>query len=921
VSARKVYSLDAGWLFHLGDIETPLRNAHIAAYMANKAGWARGAAKGDYDDSDWREISLPHDWSIEGKFDPANHLDNGYLPRGIAWYRRHFRLEESSRGKYLALQVDGVATHCTVYVNGHCVHRNFCGYTPFTIDITDIANFGDDLNTVAVRVDATTIEGWWYEGAGIYRHVWMIDTNMLHVATDGVFVRPERNGDDTWSAHVATGAENRSDAHLAFTLTSEIVSRDGAIIGTARSECSVEANSAQQVRQEIVVRNPELWTLGMPAVYQMRTRIEVGGERVDEYETTFGFRTIRFDAGYGFFLNGESVKLIGTCNHQDHAGVGVAVPDSIWEFRVGMLKEMGCNAYRCAHNPPAKELLDACDRLGMLVMDENRNFGSSPEHLRQLETMVKRDRNHPSVMLWSICNEEAIQASHAGEAIARTMAEYVRELDPSRPITAAVSGGVLGEVGIGNAIDVMGINYQIGTYDAYHAKHPGKPLIAAETHSTFATRGVYETDAEKKYFSSRDDEKAAWGATARETVGAVWDRDFVAGFFAWTGFDYRGEPTPHEWPCVNSHFGILDICGFPKDSFYLHKSWFTEEPFVHLLPHWNWKGREGEEIEVEVYTNCCELELLLNDELLGRKEGRPIENASWRVPYCAGELKAVGYRSGESAATAIIRTTGPAAGLGLEIPETFPAGAIPADGAFTIPITVFAMDAGGLRVPTANHFASFTVTGPAKILGAGNGDPTCHEHNQSPSRALFNGLAQVLVQTTRTVGEICLTASAGGLAPATLRFASQPAPQCFALLLAKRRWLITGWRMSPISATRPDPAIAPSEQDMNTWERITLDAPQKGWEQSTGYVIYRATFTTPKFLHSTGGHIILPAIHGSAEAFLDGQRVEIRINPNRTRSIAFRAGSPAGSSRHSIAILLHSGKSPAGIVGPIELTE
>ncbi len=639
----------------------------------------------------------------------------------------------------------------------------------------------------------------------------------------------------------------------------------------------------------------------------------------------FGYRTIRFDAKRGFFLNDEPVKLLGTCNHQDHAGVGVAVPDSIHEFRIRQLKEMGCNAYRCSHNPPARELLDACDRLGMLVMDENRNFGSSPEHLRQLEAMVKRDRNHPSVILWSLCNEEAIQATPAGEAIARTMADCVRKLDPSRPITGAVSGGVLGDVGIGEALDVMGINYQIGTYDAYHAKHPEKPLLAAETHSTFATRGVYETDPEKKYFASRDTEKAAWGATARETWRMVRDRDFVAGFFAWTGFDYRGEPTPHEWPCVNSHFGILDMCGFPKESFYLHKAWFAKEPFVHIAPHWNWAGREGREVEVSVYTNCEEAEVFLNGQSCGRKRVDPIDMATWRVAYAPGELKAVVYSGGAGVGTDATRTTGPATALGLEIHRSFAGRSIHADGQFTLPITVFATDAEGLRVPTAGHHAAFAISGPGRILGVGNGDPTCHESDLAPSRSLFNGLAQVLVQTGRAAGEIILTASAEGLALATLKIRSQASPARLELLsLRPRGRLVYGLaNESDYGASTRSADRAPSEQDMNTWERINpADGLQKAWERAKGYAVYRATFAAPeKSSRARGGRIVFREIRGAAEAYLDGAAAQILAHADGTRSIAFPGGTSTGSSKFALAILLHGDSADTGIVGPIELAE
>ncbi len=691
-TSRETLRLDAGWRFHLGDIDAPVPNTHLGAYMANKAGYARGAAKPGFDDSDWRELDLPHDWAVEGSFDPANHVDAGFLPQGIGWYRRYFRLEESDRGKYLAIQFDGVATHCTVYVNGHLVHRHFCGYTPFTIDISDIANFGDKLNVIAVRVDATYMEGWWYEGAGIYRHVWLIRTSPTHICTNTYHVKPVKVDETNWATEIRTIVHNKLDSAVRCEVVSLVADADGSTVQDNTTSIDLAARASCTVFQVIGISNPALWSCESPALYQMRTEIRSDGKTLDDRSIRFGYRTIRFEADGGFFLNDKPVKLKGTCNHQDHAGVGVAVPDSIQEFRIRRLLDMGSNAYRCAHNPPATELLDACDRLGMLVMDENRNFGSSPEHLKQLRAMVLRDRNHPSVILWSICNEEPIQGDSVSANITRKMIKRVELLDTTRPIMAAVSGGILNDDCIATEIPMMGINYQLQTHEPFHAKHPHKPIVAAETHCALSTRGVYETDAERFVFGSYDTEKAFWGNTARETWRAISSREYVAGLFAWTGFDYRGEPSPHGWPCVNSHWGILDTCGFAKDAFYLHKAWFTQKPFVHLFPHWNWAGREGSEIKVAAYTNCDSVELFLNGESLGRKQVDPIEMAEWGVVYQPGRLKAVGYREGKIVAECFVETTGPAVAIGLEIHSSFDASTIATDGESAIPVTTVAMD-------------------------------------------------------------------------------------------------------------------------------------------------------------------------------------------------------------------------------------
>ena len=878
-AVREKLRLDGGWRFHLGEIPSPVPNTHIAAYMNNKAGWSRGAARANFDDSDWRIVDLLHDWSVEGKFDPANHVDSGFLPRGIAWYRRHFRLEPADRGKYLALQFDGVATYCTVYVNGHLLHRNFCGYTPFTIDITDIANFGDELNVLSVRVDATYMEGWWYEGAGIYRHTWLTRTWPVHVAPNGIFVHPTRTFDAQWSTEIETKIENTSNEAARCEVSHEIRQAHGSAVGQTSCAIEIAAHSSKIIHQTIPISNPDLWSCQSPTLHHLHTEIRRDGILLDDMSTRFGYRTIRFDPDEGFFLNDQPVKLKGTCNHQDHAGVGVAVPDSIHRFRIQRLREMGSNAYRCAHNPPAPELLDACDELGMLVMDEARNFGSSPEYLSQLQTMIRRDRNHPSVILWSICNEEAIQGTPAGAAIARTMQDAVKQLDPGRPVMASVSGGILNDDCIADSIEVMGINYQPATYEPYHAKHPKTPLIASETHGALSTRGTYQTDAEKRVFDSYDLEHVAWGTTARKAWQAVQSRPFVAGLFAWTGFDYRGEPSPHAWPCVNSHWGILDTCGFAKDSFFLHKAFFSREPFVHLLPHWNWAGREGQIIRVMAYTNCQSAELFLNGESLGMQNVDPIDMAGWNVPYKPGQLRLVGYNHRAPVTETIVETTEEAVALGLEIHPSMSDAPVPADGEFALPITAFALDSAGRRVPTAEPFASFQISGPAKILGVSNGDPSCHEPDKASARSLFRGLAQVIIQTTATPGEIVLTATSPGLQSAELRIAAIAATIRPALPPARVRHFISDWRRSPVTAIRPDPNAVIADTDMNSWERFNpATVPKSPGDPLAGYSIYRATFSIPRIFQKTGGRILFPKIGAPFTAYINGKEIQAK-NP------------------------------------------
>ena len=542
---RERLSMDFGWKFHLGDIPAPSSASHGEAYMNVKAGEAGSGAKPDLDDSAWRTVDVPHDWVVEGTFAPERNLSHGYLPVGNGWYRKTFLLPPEDSGRRLRVEFDGVFRNCTVWLNGFRLGAgdpgsHLSGYTSFACDITDVANCGGE-NVLAVKVDASAFEGWWYEGAGIYRHVWLVKTDPLAVAHWGTFVRaglgdpePSLDSGDPERPHdavltIETAVANEHDRDVDCELVSEIIAPDGTSVATARSESRIAAGRQHEFVQTAAVSQPALWSVDSPSLYRLRTTVKGGprgshaGIAVDEYSTTFGIRSVRFDPDQGFFLNGKPLKLKGTCNHQDHAGVGVAVPDRINEFRIQRLKEMGSNAYRCAHNPPTPELLDACDRLGMLVMDENRILGSSPEVLGQLDSLVRRDRNHPCVIIWSLANEEPAQGTEAGARIAATMKRLVRRLDPSRPVTMAMNGAWGSPTSA--VLDVQGCNYFIDGYDDYHRRFPRHPMVGSETASTVSTRGIYANDAavaataQKGYVSAYDVNSPGWGATAERAGG------------------------------------------------------------------------------------------------------------------------------------------------------------------------------------------------------------------------------------------------------------------------------------------------------------------------------------------------------------------------------------------------------------------
>lgn len=892
-------AFDAGWRFHLGDIPMPVISGHGPSYSNAKAGRAWGAAAPDYDDSDWRVLDLPHDWVVEGPFDKDANISQGYRPRGIAWYRRHFKLEESDRGKHLELQFDGIATHATVWVNGLLVHRNFCGYTPFQIDLTPIANFGDRLNTVAVRVDADAQEGWWYEGGGIYRHTWLTRRAPVHLQTYGVYAAPARATDGRWTVPVEATLDNIQTTDAEVSVRAELLDDTGRPLASARGKVKVPSlNPAVASLVLDVPGQPRLWSPDSPALYSVRVTVERDGAPVDSASVPCGFRTLRFDADKGFFLNDQPLKIQGTCNHQDHAGVGVAVPAAIWDYRVRRLKELGSNAYRCAHHPPAPEFLEACDRLGMLVMDENRNFNHTPEYLGQLRTMLRRDRNHPSVFLWSVFNEEPMQGTAQGREMVRRMVAEVRRWDTTRPVTAAMNGGMNGEEGVFEAVDVMGFNYCAHSYDSFHAKHPKLPMMSSEDTSAFMTRGEFETDKQRNVITSYDDEHASWGHTHRKGWQLIAERPFVAGGFVWTGFDYRGEPQRLAWPSVSSVFGIMDTCGFPKTAYHIHQSnWVKDRPVLAIAPHWNWPGREGRPVRVLVMTNGESAELFLNGASLGRKDRPAYDYIQWEVPYAPGRLEAVAYKAGREYARTQIETAGAPAALALTPDRSWLAG----DGRDAMPITVSVVDAQGRVVPRADHEVTFTLSGPGENIGHGNGDHNSHDPEKGPVRRVFNGLAQLLVRSNLGAGPLVVRAESRGLAPAEIKIEVRPVPAPPAIPAAAPSLALARWRAAPAQAERPDPKVEMSDADMNTWAAVTPGNLQTA--RPGEWILYRTSFTPWRGIAARGGRVEIARVHGTCEVWLDGTKIAEKTDP---APAALEVSLPPGTGKRVLTLLVKS---------------
>lgn len=730
---RERLSLDAGWRFALGHATDPAQDfGHGTGYFSYlaKTGYGDGPASPHFDDRAWRTIRVPHDWGVELPFDPRGQASHGFkaLGRGfpatsVGWYRRTFPIPASDLGRRISLELDGVYRAARVFVNGFFVGEEPSGYLPARYNLTEYLHYGGD-NVVAVRVDATMPEGWYYEGAGIYRHVWLTKTAPLHLAPDSVWVRTELSADGaraTLRLEAAVSNEGRDAA--AYELALAVLDPAGQTVATAtvRPDGPLAAGATTTHAATVEIARPRPWSPEDPALHTVVATLrpaEAGAG--DRTETRFGIRTVRFDPAAGFFLNGRHVVLKGTNNHQDHAGVGVALPDALQEFRLRQLLAMGSNTYRTAHHPPTPELLEACDRLGLLVIDEHRLMGANAYHLGQLERLVRRDRHHPSVILWSIGNEEwAVEGNVTGARLTVPMQDLVHRLDPSRPVTAAISGGW---GGVSSAIQVAGVNYvRQADVDRQHREAPWQAILGTEETTTQQTRGVYFDEPARAWLAPQEDGSSGGNAESGWRFYAA--RPFAAGVVYWTGFDYRGEPTPFGWPAIASQFGILDTCGFPKDGFHYLRAWWTDAPVLHVFPHWNWPGREGQVIEVKVHTNCDEVELWLNGASLGRQRVERHHSPVWRVPYAPGALVARGYRGGREVLAATHATTGAPARLTLAPDRR----ALAADGADATPVAVEVRDAAGRLVPTGGVPVTFALRGPGRIIGVGNGDPSSHE--------------------------------------------------------------------------------------------------------------------------------------------------------------------------------------------------
>lgn len=752
---REHQLLDAGWRFHRGEVAS-----------------AEQAITTNYEDGQWTMVNLPHDYMLDGVYSPTNARSPGYLPVTTAWYRKHFFVPAGDAGKTLQLEFGGIFRDSQVWLNGHFLGRHVSGYTGFYYDITQAARYGED-NVIAVRVDPRHPEGWWYEGSGIYRHAYLNVQAPLHVAPHGTYVVSDVPGgnqgaDAEADLTLQTTVENLGSGPVDSTVVSEILGPHDTLLQTVKTQLTVAAGDRSQTVQHAVVSRPRLWSPDSPALYKLRTTIIEAGRPVDATVTTFGIRTISFDADEGFFLNGKHLEIQGVANHQDFPAVGIAVPDSLEAWRVKQLKQMGCNAWRTAHNPPNEEVLDECDRQGLMVMDENRHLGDSYDHhsrpgttatnLADLAFMIQRDRNHPSIIMWSLCNEEGMQGAPEGARLFSTMMNVVHQYDRTRPITCAMSGGWLNH-GMAGVEDIIGVNYGYPSYDAIHRAHPHTPMFGSEMANNKTARGEYAYDRTNGWVSAYNLTDPGWKPAA--------SRRFFAGSFTWTGFDYKGEPNPDGWPDISNNTGLMDVCGFPKDKYYFLESWWSPRPMVHLLPaRWNWPGREGQPIRVIAFSNAREVELFLNGKSLGRQTMPQYGHLEWEVPYEPGQLLAKGFTDGRQVATDLVETMGAPVRIQLSPDRR----TLQANGEDAVVIPVALLDAQGRLVSDAGNRVHFELTGGGRLLGVGNGNPSDHDPDRANERNAFNGHCIAIIQAGLRAETLRLTATSPGLAPASVAF-------------------------------------------------------------------------------------------------------------------------------------------------------
>ena len=774
-AVRQIESFNLDWKFSQGDFPD--------------------ASKPEFNDDLWRRLSLPHDWSIEGTFskDHPSTPGGGALPGGIGWYRKSFACAAGEEKKVF-IEFDGIYQESEVWINGHYLGKRPNGYISFRYELTPHLHMDGSANLLAVRVDnSRQPNSRWYSGSGIYREVRLVVCDALHVDQWGTFISTPEVAEDRAKVSVQTSIINQGEKEVKLILTSIILNPDGEKVSETFTESGILTGATLSINQQMLLEKPALWSTDRPFLYTMLSEVRVEGKLVDRVRTNFGIRSFSFDAEAGFSLNGEAMKIRGVCNHHDLGALGAAAYPRAMERQLELLKEMGCNAIRTSHNPPSPVLLDLCDRMGFLVMDESFDMWKMGKtefdyhlfwdewHERDLRDHILRDRNHPSVIIWSIGNEILEQWHDSGEEIAIRLTEIVKELDPTRPVTSGCNETSLGNsINRSGAMDLIGFNYHHEEFSDLPLRFPGMPFIATETTSALATRGYYDRPSDSIRIwplaygdnsavmnnnhscSAYDNCHVPWGSTHEASLMMVEQHDFISGMFVWTGFDYLGEPTPYGWPSRSSYFGILDLAGFPKDAYYLYQSQWTNKGVLHLFPHWNWA--EGDTVDLWAYSNCPEVELFLNGISLGvknKKEGSL--HMLWRVPYEPGSLEAKGKYKGQDL-KALVETSGEPAGIRLVSDR----GSIFADPLDLAYIRVEIVDRVGRLVPDAENQVKFKLEGSGEILAVDNGLQTSMEPFKATQRKAFKGKCLAIIKSSGEKGHILLSAESAGLLPASI---------------------------------------------------------------------------------------------------------------------------------------------------------
>lgn len=823
-SPRAITSLDSDWMFH------PMPGFKLWAAEPQLTTQQIGQLHCPWPGQDWHQAHLPDDYVVRGNItqqpNPALLVDgaqclpgeeecqpptsastlasakrkhrphernayggHGYLPVYPAWYRRTISIPASARGKSVWLNFGGVYRDAVVFVNGKFIAQHPSGYTGFRLNITSAVHYARD-NSVSVFVDPRWFEGWWYEGGGIYRHVRLIITDKLQVAPWGTFVISKVPGPIHYGSPagdqaaadltIQTTVRNDHATSRQFVLLSQVIDPAGKIVASTSSDETLAAGQERTFDQRVTLQDAHLWSLHHCNLYHLATTLRVSNSPVDRKLTTFGIRTLRFDPDHGFFLDGKHVEIRGTCNHQGFPGVGIGVPNNLWAWRIAKLKAMGSNAYRTAHNPAGQAFYRTCDRMGMLVMAENRHLGDTYypfakkgtpySKLSDIKAMVLQLRNHPSIIMWSLCNLERLQGTREGAKIFAAMRTAVRKIDPTRPTTNAMGGGYT-KYGFISVEDILGMSYHDSEFAKMHAEFPKLMIFGSEDYNSRTSRGTLQTDPEAGICS-----EYGCGATPEivpHPSGAPWwswapimENPFVAGNFIWTGFDYRGEPNPFSWPAVTSQVGSMDLCGFPKSPYYFWKAWWKPKtPSVYVFPDWDLpKSMLGKSVVVRAYSNCQRIELLLNGKSLGQQTMPRYKYVDWHVPYAPGQLTALGYDNGRVVARYTTQTAGSPKALQLsdEVHR------LAANGEAVAPIRVEVVDAKGRVVPLADNLIRFSVSGAGTLAGVANGNPVSHESNVANHRKAFHGLCMVLVRAGSHPGAITVVAQSEGLTPARI---------------------------------------------------------------------------------------------------------------------------------------------------------